>query len=168
MILRFLNDKTKWGNFAYLQQFKYAYFLRILFGFVGVWNLYHFRLDDNGEVPMEFILRLVVITIIYSFICSIQFTNTCSFFAEIADPLIGATYLTFLNTLSNLGRTWPRYLKRFDLFTVQDKYDGYYILVLLSSIYGVIWLYLVNSTLIKLDDLPKKTSWSVIRHKKQD
>ena len=27
----------------------------------------------------------------------------------VSDPTIGGTYMTFLNTLSNLGGTWPKY-----------------------------------------------------------
>ena len=30
-----------------------------------------------------------------------------AFFARISDPAIGGTYMTFLNTLSNLGNMWP-------------------------------------------------------------
>jgi PAT family acetyl-CoA transporter-like MFS transporter 1 len=31
------------------------------------------------------------------------------FMTSIADAAVGGTYMTFLNTLSNLGGTWPRY-----------------------------------------------------------
>jgi hypothetical protein len=42
-----------------------------------------------------------------------------SFFTKISDPAIGGTYMTLLNTLSNLGGTWPRYfvLLAIDFFT---------------------------------------------------
>jgi hypothetical protein len=42
-----------------------------------------------------------------------------SFFTKISDPAIGGTYMTLLNTLSNLGGTWPRYfvLMAIDFFT---------------------------------------------------
>ena len=33
-----------------------------------------------------------------------------TFFAKISDPLIGGTYMTFLNTVSNLGSKWPNFL----------------------------------------------------------
>lgn len=38
-----------------------------------------------------------------------------SFFAKISDPLIGATYMTLLNTISNLGYVW---IKTFFLWFV--------------------------------------------------
>lgn len=30
-----------------------------------------------------------------------------AFFNRVADPLIGGTYMTMLNTIANLGTTWP-------------------------------------------------------------
>ena len=35
------------------------------------------------------------------------FISTMAFFAKISDPSIGGTYMTLLNTLSNLGFKWP-------------------------------------------------------------
>ena len=48
-----------------------------------------------------------------------MFVSSSAFFTQIADPVIGGTYLTLLNTVSNLGGTWPRYfvLRGVDLFT---------------------------------------------------
>jgi MFS transporter, PAT family, solute carrier family 33 (acetyl-CoA transportor), member 1 len=42
-----------------------------------------------------------------------------SFFTQISDPAIGGTYMTLLNTVSNLGGTWPKYfvLLAVDYFT---------------------------------------------------
>merc|ERR1719397_1173721 len=36
-----------------------------------------------------------------------MFVSTMAFFARISDPAIGGTYMTFLNTLTNLGNMWP-------------------------------------------------------------
>lgn len=30
-----------------------------------------------------------------------------AFFARISDPLVGGTYMTLLNTVTNLGGNWP-------------------------------------------------------------
>lgn len=35
-----------------------------------------------------------------------MFTAQMEFFAKVADPMIGGTYMTLLNTVSNLGNTW--------------------------------------------------------------
>ncbi len=127
------------------------------------------RSEREMNVSNMFILRLVLITLTYSFIRSSQWMNRCAFFAEIADPYIGATYLTFLTTVSNFGKTWPKYfmLRLVDRLT-NDSCDGYYVLIIFCAIYGVIWIYFMNETLIQLSNLPKETSWSIIKsqHKK--
>lgn len=48
-----------------------------------------------------------------------MFVSSSAFYTQIADPVIGGTYLTLLNTVSNLGGTWPRYfvLRGVDFFT---------------------------------------------------
>lgn len=38
---------------------------------------------------------------------SSMFVASMAFFAKISDPAVGGTYMTFLNTLSNLGGNWP-------------------------------------------------------------
>jgi len=48
-----------------------------------------------------------------------MFVSSSAFYTQIADPVIGGTYLTLLNTVSNLGGTWPRFfvLWGVDFFT---------------------------------------------------
>ena len=36
-----------------------------------------------------------------------MFVSIMAFFAKVSDPVIGGTYMTFLNTISNLGGNWP-------------------------------------------------------------
>lgn len=36
-----------------------------------------------------------------------MFVAVMAFFAKVSDPRSGGTYMTLLNTLSNLGGTWP-------------------------------------------------------------
>lgn len=36
-----------------------------------------------------------------------MFVSIMAFFARISDPAVGGTYMTFLNTLTNLGGNWP-------------------------------------------------------------
>lgn len=36
-----------------------------------------------------------------------MFVSIMAFFAKVSDPVIGGTYMTLLNTLSNLGGNWP-------------------------------------------------------------
>jgi len=50
---------------------------------------------------------------------TVMFVSSSAFYTQIADPVIGGTYLTLLNTVTNLGGTWPRYfvLSGVDYFT---------------------------------------------------
>lgn len=43
-----------------------------------------------------------------SFASTLMFVSQGTFFAQVADSSMGGTYLTFLNTISNLGGSWPR------------------------------------------------------------
>ena len=36
-----------------------------------------------------------------------MFVASMAFFAKVSDPRSGGTYMTLLNTLANLGGTWP-------------------------------------------------------------
>lgn len=53
---------------------------------------------------------------------TVQFVGISAFHTQIADPLIGGTYMTLLNTVSNLGGTWPRFfvLKGVDAFSLAN------------------------------------------------
>ena len=36
-----------------------------------------------------------------------MFVSIMAFFAKVSDPAVGGTYMTLLNTLTNLGGNWP-------------------------------------------------------------
>jgi len=36
-----------------------------------------------------------------------MYVAVMAFFARVSDPAVGGTYMTLLNTLSNLGGNWP-------------------------------------------------------------
>ena len=36
-----------------------------------------------------------------------MFVSIMAFFARVSDPAVGGTYMTLLNTLTNLGGNWP-------------------------------------------------------------
>lgn len=50
--------------------------------------------------------RWIIMAIVWVMVSAMMFTAQMEFFARIADPLIGGTYMTLLNTVSNLGNTW--------------------------------------------------------------
>ncbi|SGY33301.1 BQ5605_C002g01479 [Microbotryum silenes-dioicae] len=73
----------------------------------------------QGTISTSYFWLVVFCTVGSGFSSTIQFVGISSFHTQIADPLIGGTYMTLLNTVSNLGGTWPRYfvLKGVDAFS---------------------------------------------------
>ncbi|XP_023290092.1 acetyl-coenzyme A transporter 1 isoform X2 [Orussus abietinus] len=61
----------------------------------------------KGEIPVFYFIILTIIYMTHQICLSSMFVATMAFFAKISDPAIGGTYMTFLNTLSNLGANWP-------------------------------------------------------------
>jgi len=47
--------------------------------------------------------------LLYSLSVNVLFVSQCAFFSRISDVRIGGTYMTLLNTLANLGSTWPKF-----------------------------------------------------------
>lgn len=63
--------------------------------------------DSNNEYPFYYYALCLIINILHSVFAYSMFVSQMSFFAQISDKKIGGTYMTFLNTLSNLGGNWP-------------------------------------------------------------
>lgn len=73
----------------------------------------------DEAVPLWYLLTVIVSHVYTTFTGTIMFVAGSAFFARIADPAIGGTYMTLLATVSNLGGTFPKFfmLKFVDLFT---------------------------------------------------
>merc|ERR1712060_566965 len=74
------------------------------------------------------------------------FVAQMAFFARVSDPAYGGTYMTFLNTLGNLGGMWPPTVAFFlvDAFsctgpTCSMQRDGFYVVAGLCTIVGLWW-----------------------------
>uniref|UniRef100_A0A1A9ZLW7 Major facilitator superfamily (MFS) profile domain-containing protein n=1 Tax=Glossina pallidipes TaxID=7398 RepID=A0A1A9ZLW7_GLOPL len=61
---------------------------------------------SGGYVPFYYYALLVVNYAFYQIFLYCMFVAVMAFFATISDPAVGGTYMTFLNTLSNLGGNW--------------------------------------------------------------
>jgi hypothetical protein len=106
-----------------LRPWMFGFYGRLVAAFVGMVVVAYY--PKNG-VDNVYLTIVMLATVLSSFMnsknCSniaIQFVGMGSYFTKISDPAIGGTYMTFLNTLSNLGGTWPRYfvLLAIDYFT---------------------------------------------------
>ncbi|KAF9917812.1 hypothetical protein BX616_011229 [Lobosporangium transversale] len=75
---------------------------------------------SDGVVTTSYFYMVLITTVATSFTSTVAFVSMGAFMTVIADPVIGGTYMTLLNTLSNFGGTWPRFfvLEAVDYFTV--------------------------------------------------
>ncbi|KAG7890376.1 hypothetical protein KL908_004213 [Ogataea polymorpha] len=89
-----------------LKPWMYAYLGRIAAAALGQVLVWCFPKD--GHVTTAYFLFVIFQHLLSSFMSTIQFVSICAFHTQIADPLIGGTYMTTLNTLSNLGGQWPK------------------------------------------------------------
>lgn len=62
------------------------------------------------------------IMIFNEFASNLIFNSQMAFFSKIADPSIGGTYMTLLNTVANLGSKWPNFLALYFLPSLSTSY----------------------------------------------
>ncbi|KAF8746264.1 hypothetical protein AX14_000062 [Amanita brunnescens Koide BX004] len=93
-----------------------AFWPRLLLTLVATLIVYWF---PTPPITFGFFTFLVVHTVVSSFASTVQFVGISAFHTRISDPLIGGTYMTLLNTFTNMGGTWPKWfvLKGVDLFS---------------------------------------------------
>ncbi|KAH3903360.1 related to acetyl-CoA transporter [Saccharomycodes ludwigii] len=132
-----------------------GYLGRILAALMGnfvVWSFPTASTNDTTAIiiPKKYFVLVIAHNLFGSFMNTIQFVCICAFHTRIADPLIGGTYMTLLNTLSNLGGTWPKFfiMNMIDKFTVKScekrdepcyiVRDGYYVTNLFCVMFGVL------------------------------
>lgn len=95
-----------------LTPFITVYPLRLVFGlvFAGiVWATPLFKLSD-GSFPLIYYGLIVVTYLIHQVFLNCMFVGVMAFFARISDVSVGGTYMTLLNTFTNLGGNWPSWM----------------------------------------------------------
>ncbi|KAK9763505.1 hypothetical protein K7432_009748 [Basidiobolus ranarum] len=108
---------AKWSNGPRpLKPWLYAFYLRLIFASIGMWVVYIY---PSGGVTNSYLAVVIASTVLSSFASTVQFVSISAFITSISDPAIGGTYMTLLNTISNLGGTWPKFfvLEAVDYFT---------------------------------------------------
>ncbi|KAJ7071432.1 acetyl-coenzyme A transporter 1-domain-containing protein [Mycena amicta] len=108
---------AKWSRGEYpLRPWLVAFWPRIGFALMATLIVYWF---PKPPITMGFFIFLIIHTVFSSFASTVQFVGISAFHTRISDPLIGGTYMTLLNTFTNMGGTWPKWfvLKGVDLFS---------------------------------------------------
>lgn len=156
------------GDYGCLTPWLFGYLGRLFFGsLLGNLVVSMFPSDlKDGKYPTWYFIMIIIHNLSSSLMSTVQFVCICSFHTQIADPAIGGTYITLLNTFSNLGGTWPKVLvlKMVDYYTVKSIVggkdviinDGYYKVNLFSIFIGVILYFkFLKKNINKLQKLPK-------------
>ncbi|XP_063228297.1 acetyl-coenzyme A transporter 1 [Bacillus rossius redtenbacheri] len=85
-----------------------AYPYRLCFGVVAAFIVWITPiLVQDGVVPLYYYGLLLVSYWFHQVTLYCMFVAVMAFFARVSDPAVGGTYMTLLNTLSNLGGNWP-------------------------------------------------------------
>lgn len=64
----------------------------------------------DGEVTNVYFWIVLFATVLSSFASTIMHVSLNAFFSTVSDPAVGGTYMTLLNTFSNVGNAWPKIL----------------------------------------------------------
>lgn len=143
---------------------------------------------DGGTVSVAWIYYVLIfcLQLVYSLSSNVMFVSQCAFFSQVSDPRIGGTYMTLLNTVANLGSTWPKIF----VFALVDAWtckpsatdshngtstdngsssesgcglvprgmDGYYPAAGLCFAIGVVWYLLMRKRVLWLGATPR-SAW---------
>ena len=96
-------------------------------------------------------------------VSSVMFVSQMAFFNGVSDPKIGGTYMTMLNTLSNLGGQWPGTVvlqtkAALEPMPFGPGVDPFTVVTSGSLVLGVAWLALMSGRVRKLQAMPL-ASW---------
>ncbi|CEL99644.1 unnamed protein product [Vitrella brassicaformis CCMP3155] len=142
-----------------------------------------------GSPPYVFYVFILLVGVLYDAASNCMFVAQMAFFAKISDPSIGGTYMTFLNTIANLGGKWTTTLSLWlmDPLTIRrcpdDQplpiplpiaddstspdaqqcpvlLDGYTVQLAICFVIGVLWMWALGSKVKRLQELPEE-AWHI-------
>jgi len=140
-----------------------AYIPRIALGVVLTIFVYFTPAMLQGQSPgLGYFSGLTVISLVHQLFIYSMFVSVMAFHARVSDPSIGGTYMTLLNTVSNLGGNWPATIALWGIEPLSNLGlgDGFYIESALCAIIGIAWFTIARPRLIKLQSLDPK-NWAV-------
>ncbi|KAJ1901777.1 hypothetical protein LPJ66_000506 [Kickxella alabastrina] len=99
-----------------MKPWRVAFILRLICSVLSMATVHYF--PQSGLTNWYFCI-VIITKVAGSMAGTVQFVGLSAFITQIADPVIGGTYMTLLNTLSNFGGTWPVFfiMRSVDYFT---------------------------------------------------
>merc|ERR1712087_1030653 len=96
--------------------------------------------------PWGYWLAMAAVATVGSVATEWMFVSQIALFARVSDPAIGGTYMSFLNTMANLGQKLPPTATFFlvDHLTCHEETcilqaDGFYVMTVLCTLIGITW-----------------------------
>ncbi|KFP24311.1 Acetyl-coenzyme A transporter 1, partial [Colius striatus] len=166
----------------------YRLLLGLEFAFLVWWTP---KVKYEGGFPVYYYVVVLMSYALHQITLYSMYVAIMAFNAKVSDPLIGGTYMTLLNTVSNLGGNWPSTVALWlvDPLTVKEcagaqghacgtalaaelctkaggscvtTLDGYYVESIVCVILGFGWWFLLGPKLKKLQD-EGQSSWKCKR-----
>ena len=142
---------------VFLQGFKVRLFngvLTVLLIFIlGIYSA------AGDAIPLWLYALAIGIIAVGGVASAAMFVAQMAFFNRVSDPKIGGTYMTMLNTISNLGGQWPGtaiFATKAAIERVTDPQTGFYGVCACSVAVGLAWFYLMQDRLLAIQALPAK------------
>ncbi|KAK4820333.1 hypothetical protein QYF61_023566 [Mycteria americana] len=162
--------------------------LGLEFAFLVWWTP---KVKHEGGFPVYYYVVVLLSYALHQITLYSMYVAIMAFNAKVSDPLIGGTYMTLLNTVSNLGGNWPSTVALWlvDPLTVKEcagaqeqtcgtavaaelctkaggscvtTLDGYYVESIICVMLGFGWWFLLGPKLKKLQD-EGQSSWKCKR-----
>ncbi|XP_014666688.1 PREDICTED: acetyl-coenzyme A transporter 1-like [Priapulus caudatus] len=166
----------------WLKAMPWRLLMGLIFAVLVYWTQQMHAVD--GEFPLYYYAIILITYGLHQVALYIMFVAIMAFHAKVSDPAIGGTYMTLLNTVSNLGGNWPVTVALWFVDeltwkscsadpklacgeecaagggTCTTSVDGYYVESLVCVLLGFAWLLLRGGTVRKLQNLPM-SAWKV-------
>jgi len=102
----------------------YSFLPRLVLGLAMLVIVYipPLLISEDGGLPTAYYVLVIAMYAVHRVFLYAMFVAIMAFFARISDPAVGGTFMTFLNTITNLGGMWPSsfVLWFVDLITVKN------------------------------------------------
>ncbi|XP_020844571.1 acetyl-coenzyme A transporter 1 isoform X2 [Phascolarctos cinereus] len=150
------------------------------------------KIAYQGGFPIYYYIVVLLSYALHQITLYSMYVSIMAFNAKVSDPLIGGTYMTLLNTVSNLGGNWPSTVALWlvDPLTVKEcsgvsdqncwtpeaaelckklggscvtTLDGYYVESVFCVVFGFSWWFFVGPKFKKLQD-EGASSWKCRRN----
>jgi PAT family acetyl-CoA transporter-like MFS transporter 1 len=153
-----------------MKSFRWVFPVRIFFQLLSVFliELTPYALTTTDPIMLyTFYAICVTLSMVESGVMQIMFVSKMTFFAKISDPVIGGTFMTVLNTVSNIGGNIANQVsyRLAEASTIEGLVDGFYVVVVFATIYGIVWLKIFGNRLIQLERRPE-SAWRVVNRGK--